>query len=244
MSEYRAVELDGKGTRVHRATCKRAPERAVAVTEDDLRVWARPIVPATCCKPQLRQPVTAGWQADPRANEQAENERWKQAGIEARASGTMVGLPEPVLHDDRVKRAAAAKGEARALGLWQRSPKATRGPEPPHPNLDAIDAQADTAERTTTGARAGNGATRPTRRPTSERQAAVRTAKAAARDAHHRVGDVRTPSDDEIKAYMRRERAAHPDESKSFLYEYAYFVDLLNIRYTRQWNAFWPTTQP
>jgi hypothetical protein len=225
MSEYRAVELDGKGTRVHRATCKRAPERAVAVTEDDLRVWARPIVPATCCKPQLRQPVTAGWQTEATAQPQTQ--------------------PQP--HTDRVKRAAAAKGEGRAIGLWARSPKATRGPRPSTVNLDAIDAEAAAAERTTTGARAGNGGTTRSRGPLTERQAKVKAIMdgnvAAGHSATWRPERGKRLTDDELATYMRQARTEHPDEGKTQLYNWAYFVDRLAITYER-WMANWPTTQP
>jgi hypothetical protein len=214
MSQYLAVETEGKGTRVHRPTCKRAPERAVRVDASDLRIYARPIQAATCCKPKLNQPVTAGWADTP--------------------------APAVVLHDDPVRRIAAAKVESKILGHWQRSPRATRGPEPAHPNLDAIEAEAD-GQHTPTGAKAtANGMAQRATRVGSERAALVNDTRKAAKN--HR-GPGRRLTFDELVAYVRQTRLDHPSESRHQGQEYAYWIDKIALSKTT-WDKAWAATEP
>jgi hypothetical protein len=237
-STFRAVRAArGAGTMVHRTTCKRVADgKGVDVTAEELRTWARPIKPATCCKPKLHQPVTAGWTDDPEPR--ASGAHPHDAAInEAR---DLKAAARREAENNRVERLARAKAETKAVRLWERDGKAAGQPRPDTPNLDAIAAEEAEAQRTTVGAKHvanGNGTPRAPRQSDNPRVQRTREASDA---CGTKRGPGKKVTDDELVEYIANYRRAYPEDTLAIAREFAYYVDKLAFnreRWAQAWAA-------
>lgn len=234
--------------RAHRVTCKRVPADHFETTPHTA-VNLHHAVAASCCKPQLPDPISderktellAGGISDVLAGADplAVAER-----IKAEAGATD---PEPVgskptgaeidahrASKDRVERTALAKAEAKALQAWEKGGQ--QGDRPATPNLDAVQAQyanggakAAKAEPTARGRRGPSYAS-------PEYAKAMEAKKAGKRGAGRKV------TDDELADHVRKVRATHPDWQRNEALEIAYWLDGLALTRAR-WNQAWEATE-
>lgn len=182
--------------------------------------------------PQL-QALVAELQAE-RAPADA-NRNQAAADADAEPTGSKPTAADAQAHvaaKGRAERLALAKAEQATLAAW--AADGSKPPQPPTPNLDAINAEAN-GPRTATGGKAKPLTTRAAGTPRADHMPRYAEAMAAKKARQRTVGK---PTQEALEAYVAKVLADQPDASRNQALEIAYWLDGMSVSRTR-WNAAW-----